>query len=157
MLNPHAKVRPLSLLSAACPPLPTPPPPTASAPPQHTQRETEAEEAGEATPEEYKFDSNCITPGTEFMARLGKHLHFFLRKKMSEDPVWQTPLVIFSGGCFGGGGGMKGGRGGGEGQQELQGGGRGRCCPCVQCSVCLRGWGVFWGQAPELLPAQEDE
>jgi hypothetical protein len=31
------------------------------------------------------------------MARLGKHLHFFLRKKMSEDPVWQAPLVIFSG------------------------------------------------------------
>jgi hypothetical protein len=25
------------------------------------------------------------------------HLHFFLRKKVSEDPVWQTPLVIFSG------------------------------------------------------------
>lgn len=63
------------------------------------QREKEAEEAGEATPEEYKFDSNCITPGTEFMARLGKHLHFFLRKKMSEDPVWQQPLVIFSGAC----------------------------------------------------------
>jgi 5'-3' exoribonuclease 1 len=59
--------------------------------------EKEAEAKGEATPEEYKFDSNCITPGTEFMARLGKHLHFFLRKKMSEDPVWQHPLVIFSG------------------------------------------------------------
>jgi 5'-3' exonuclease len=65
--------------------------------------EKEAEAKGEATPEEYKFDSNCITPGTEFMARLGKHLHFFLRKKMSEDPVWQHPLVIFSG--LGGGGG----------------------------------------------------
>jgi 5'-3' exoribonuclease 1 len=61
------------------------------------QLEKEREEKGEATPEEYKFDSNCITPGTEFMARLGKHLHFFLRKKMSEDPVWQQPLVIFSG------------------------------------------------------------
>jgi 5'-3' exoribonuclease 1 len=31
------------------------------------------------------------------MARLGKHLRFFIRRKMAEDPVWQTPLVVFSG------------------------------------------------------------
>jgi XRN 5'-3' exonuclease N-terminus len=43
------------------------------------------------------FDSNCITPGTAFMDRLGAHLRFFIRKKMEEDPVWQRPRVIFSG------------------------------------------------------------
>jgi 5'-3' exoribonuclease 1 len=31
------------------------------------------------------------------MARLGRHIRFFIRKKLSEDPVWQQPVVIFSG------------------------------------------------------------
>lgn len=31
------------------------------------------------------------------MARLGTHLRFFIRKKMSEDSVWQQPNVVFSG------------------------------------------------------------
>ena len=30
------------------------------------------------------FDSNCITPGTEFMERLVHHLEFFLKKKIAE-------------------------------------------------------------------------
>eukprot|EP00887_Chlorella_sp_A99_P000906 scaffold5.g906.t1 len=57
-----------------------------------------AERRGEAPPDpETRFDSNCITPGTPFMARLGAHLRFFVRKRMSEDPVWQAPTVVFSG------------------------------------------------------------
>lgn len=76
---------------------------TLSLPPPF-QREAEAEAKGEATPPEYAFDSNCITPGTGFMARLGKHLRFFIRKKIAEDPVWQAPVVIFSGArCAAGG------------------------------------------------------
>ncbi|DBA92644.1 TPA: hypothetical protein ACH3X1_002861 [Trebouxia sp. C0004] len=43
------------------------------------------------------FDSNCITPGTPFMARLGAHLRYFVRKKIAEDPAWQRPHIIFSG------------------------------------------------------------
>lgn len=43
------------------------------------------------------FDSNCITPGTAFMARLGAHLRFHIRRKMKDDPEWQTPRIIFSG------------------------------------------------------------
>ena len=31
------------------------------------------------------------------MARLGRYLRFFIRKKMSEDGAWQAPTVIFSG------------------------------------------------------------
>ena len=65
----------------------------------------EAEEAAEAAARRGepvvdpadRFDSNCITPGTPFMARLGAHLRFFIRKKISEDPAWQKPTVIFSG------------------------------------------------------------
>jgi 5'-3' exonuclease len=52
---------------------------------------------GEAIAPEHAFDSNCITPGTPFMERLGKHLRFFLRQKISSDPTWQKPTVIFSG------------------------------------------------------------
>jgi len=43
------------------------------------------------------FDSNCITPGTPFMARLHEQLKYFLNKKVSEDPAWQQVQVIFSG------------------------------------------------------------
>lgn len=43
------------------------------------------------------FDSNCITPGTAFMARLNDHLRYFIRKKIAEDPLWQKPTIILSG------------------------------------------------------------
>eukprot|EP00803_Ostreobium_quekettii_P006783 evm.model.scf_48.2 EVM.evm.TU.scf_48.2 scf_48:2960-10526(-) len=43
------------------------------------------------------FDTNSITPGTDFMHSLDQHITFFLRRKMSEDPNWQTPIVVFSG------------------------------------------------------------
>ncbi|WAQ88383.1 hypothetical protein PtA15_9A510 [Puccinia triticina] len=43
------------------------------------------------------FDSNCITPGTPFMARLHEQLKYFINKKVSEDPTWQTVQVILSG------------------------------------------------------------
>ena len=58
----------------------------------------EAMRRGESADEaSSRFDSNCITPGTPFMARLGAHFRFFIRKKISEDPAWQKPTVIFSG------------------------------------------------------------
>lgn len=43
------------------------------------------------------FDSNCITPGTEFMEQVGKHLRWFIRKKIKEDPIWRNLQVVFSG------------------------------------------------------------
>jgi hypothetical protein len=43
------------------------------------------------------FDSNCITPGTEFMAEISKHLRYFIRKKIREDTMWQRLHVILSG------------------------------------------------------------
>jgi len=45
----------------------------------------------------YRFDSNCITPGTEFMVRLQTQLEYFLQSKMSTDPIWQRPRIILSG------------------------------------------------------------
>ena len=44
-----------------------------------------------------RFDSNCITPGTEFMSHLQKHLKYFVHQKLSSDPSWQGVEVILSG------------------------------------------------------------
>lgn len=48
-------------------------------------------------PKEDPFDSNCITPGTEFMARLTQQLKYFINKKVSEDVDWQQAEVVLSG------------------------------------------------------------
>lgn len=54
------------------------------------------EEMGDELPEN-PFDSNCITPGTEFMARLTEALRFFVQRQINEDPVWQGITVVLSG------------------------------------------------------------
>ncbi|KAJ1961183.1 exonuclease II Exo2, partial [Dispira parvispora] len=43
------------------------------------------------------FDSNCITPGTEFMERLTVYLKYLLARKVNEDPEWQSIQVVLSG------------------------------------------------------------
>eukprot|EP00740_Mantoniella_antarctica_P005588 CAMPEP_0181353082 /NCGR_PEP_ID=MMETSP1106-20121128/2649_1 /TAXON_ID=81844 /ORGANISM="Mantoniella antarctica, Strain SL-175" /LENGTH=360 /DNA_ID=CAMNT_0023465677 /DNA_START=107 /DNA_END=1186 /DNA_ORIENTATION=- len=58
---------------------------------------TEARAKGEPEPVGEPFDSNCITPGTPFMARLSEHLRFYVLKKQTEDPLWQKATVILSG------------------------------------------------------------
>ncbi|KAI1918000.1 exonuclease II Exo2 [Ophidiomyces ophidiicola] len=52
---------------------------------------------GVEMPKEDAFDSNCITPGTEFMAKLTKQLKYFVNKKVSEDAEWQGVEIILSG------------------------------------------------------------
>ena len=64
------------------------------------QMEKEKVSKGEEPARPDGFDSNCITPGTPFMQRLGEHLRFFIRKKISEDPAWQVPVIVFSGACL---------------------------------------------------------
>lgn len=48
-------------------------------------------------PKEEPFDSNCITPGTGFMARLTQQLKYFIAKKISEDIDWQGCEIVLSG------------------------------------------------------------
>lgn len=52
---------------------------------------------GVEMPKEEPFDSNCITPGTEFMARLTEQLKYFINRKVTEDVEWQGVEVVLSG------------------------------------------------------------
>lgn len=52
---------------------------------------------GAQIPKEDPFDSNAITPGTEFMAKLTENLKYFVHKKMSEDVRWSNVKIILSG------------------------------------------------------------
>ncbi|XP_028647913.1 5'-3' exoribonuclease 1 isoform X2 [Erpetoichthys calabaricus] len=56
-----------------------------------------AVEKGETLPTEARFDSNCITPGTEFMARLHEQLKYFVNNKITTDKSWQGVKVFLSG------------------------------------------------------------
>lgn len=55
------------------------------------ETEKAAKQKGEDLPTDKRFDSNCISPGTEFMERLHEQLKYFVVLKLSTDPVWQRP------------------------------------------------------------------
>jgi len=42
------------------------------------------------------FDSNVITPGTEFMRKVSLTLRYYIAKKQREDPAWANIAVILS-------------------------------------------------------------
>ncbi|KAL0215456.1 hypothetical protein P9112_007640 [Eukaryota sp. TZLM1-RC] len=51
---------------------------------------------GESVPDDL-FDTNAITPGTDFMDRLYQHLYYFLVNKTNSDSDWKSVDVILSG------------------------------------------------------------
>lgn len=59
--------------------------------------EDKARRRGEVLPTDARFDSNCITPGTVFMAELHEQLKYFIVDKISTDQLWRQCKVILSG------------------------------------------------------------
>lgn len=59
--------------------------------------EEKARKKGETLPAEARFDSNCITPGTVFMAKLQEQLKYFIVHKISTDKLWRKCKVLLSG------------------------------------------------------------
>lgn len=61
-------------------------------------REEVIERGGYLPPEEIKerFDSNCITPGTEFMDNLAKCLRYYVADRLTNDPGWRNITVFLS-------------------------------------------------------------
>nr|XP_043905512.1 5'-3' exoribonuclease 2 isoform X2 [Solea senegalensis] len=65
---------------------------------KHRIREEIIQRGGYLPPEEIKerFDSNCITPGTEFMDNLAHCLRYYVADRLSNDPGWKNVTVLLS-------------------------------------------------------------
>ena len=48
--------------------------------------------------DEAVWDSNNLTPGTLFMDHMSKYLDWFIRNRLSENPLWQNLEIVYSSG-----------------------------------------------------------
>uniref|UniRef100_A0A672NTK6 5'-3' exoribonuclease n=1 Tax=Sinocyclocheilus grahami TaxID=75366 RepID=A0A672NTK6_SINGR len=65
---------------------------------KNKMREEVIQRGGYLPPEGIKerFDSNCITPGTEFMDNLAKCLRYYVADRLTNDPGWRNITVFLS-------------------------------------------------------------
>ncbi|KAL1481953.1 hypothetical protein MTO96_034120 [Rhipicephalus appendiculatus] len=54
------------------------------------------EKGARLPPERQPFDSNCITPGTEFMEFVNECLHFYIHHRLNYNPGWRDIEVVLS-------------------------------------------------------------
>eukprot|EP00002_Diphylleia_rotans_P013116 TRINITY_DN2554_c0_g1_i3.p1 TRINITY_DN2554_c0_g1~~TRINITY_DN2554_c0_g1_i3.p1 ORF type:complete len:1538 (+),score=305.96 TRINITY_DN2554_c0_g1_i3:91-4704(+) len=59
------------------------------------ETEQKIKDAGGSVQED-AFDSNCITPGTEFMHKLTIQIENYVQQRIRENPLWRVPKIIFS-------------------------------------------------------------
>ena len=58
---------------------------------------SEIRDLGMNAPEKrHEWDSNVITPGTEFMFNLSLYLRFYILDRMNKDPAWRRIKVVLS-------------------------------------------------------------
>jgi len=63
---------------------------------QVQQRKRRYKSSLEREENDKSFDSNCISPGTLFMDNLSKYIDWFIRSRLSDNPLWQNLEVIYS-------------------------------------------------------------
>ena len=44
----------------------------------------------------FKFDSNCITPGTDFLAQCSIAVRTYIKSRLNNDPLWSGLNIVFS-------------------------------------------------------------
>lgn len=69
---------------------------TAPASKMTQQRKRRFKAAADREEGDKTFDSNCLTPGTEFMDHLSKYIEWFIRQRITENPLWQDIEVVYS-------------------------------------------------------------
>ena len=81
--------------------IPSPIPPKSEESPKIDKEEEDLHEDEDDDDEEENspldFDSQSITPGTQFMKRLGDAVDSFIKEKIETDPIWQKFTIIYSG------------------------------------------------------------
>lgn len=63
---------------------------------QAQQRKRRFKSAMERKKHDNSFDSCSITPGTKWMHYLSKYIDWYIKKNMSDNPLWQNIEVVFS-------------------------------------------------------------
>jgi 5'-3' exonuclease len=62
----------------------------------YQQRKRRYKNAKDRTEDDKSFDNNNLTPGTQFMDYLSKYLDWFIKSRISTNPLWQNLEIIYS-------------------------------------------------------------
>jgi 5'-3' exoribonuclease 2 len=63
---------------------------------ENIEREEMIKRGIDPPPKKHAWDTNVITPGTEFMEKVAKGLRYMIHERMNNDPGWKNLTVILS-------------------------------------------------------------